>query len=745
MTMSTTVLTENFSVCYGERGGSYGSSRQCRTVSPLVAEVATRTGERVPRGSYAVDQSGSQVDNPAPPQPEAPAQGNKFTRRQKKKTKERRLAARPPRLNEGGDRDPVSTNRFSPIAGDESHCGDDGSCTRSGRLRGKARALVIHLGGELGLKPERELPDRISCGELRPAVRSVFGSELTVAQELSIKTSMKVEKGACKNCLPRFEQKLKEWAEARFQPTDVDHDHVEEFKRTLRGNVPIGWNHREYPYIPSGSGTLSASRLKGGNWNQEEFSDECRVELVFSSGKPRVVTLYSEHNTRVLSPLHASLFSHLERKGWLLVGPPTSDRVKSLTGGGPYRSVDYEGATDRIKSAYVRASIAVLKEQANPPLTIDQERCLDVLGNLKPDQEWLRANDLDEFIGVPSVTGQPMGSAMSFPLLCLVNKTVVDMALTDLLRRGEISFKEWTSHRALINGDDLLTKEPRDSTDLFGGIVSHGGRVGLKTNGEKTLTDQRLAEINSTVFADGEHVKKVNCSALYMKPETEDVVGYAYEATTSPEGFKRVLRANCKLLALAPVKGIRWLPPSYQRVCRQDKKIKRALCSMPVQTGAQQPETNLLPMTERPHGYDLTRCEEIALIHERINKVRSRGLNLAAERKCEKLKRGKKVILRDARSFRSVLYEKKPTSDKDYILSCLVAGWYRKKRDERVEVAIENRPYVGELPPSDAPNKCMHLIDAIRAWKCRRSRQEPQYVGTSDPFAGSCSDWIPFE
>jgi hypothetical protein len=143
-------------------------------------------------------------------------------------------------------------------------------------------------------------------------------------------------------------------------------------------------------------------------------------------------------------------------------------------------SYDYEAATNNIKAEYVRAAVQVLKEKASG-LTIDQIRCLDVVGELRFPGSRHAAH-----------RGQPMGSLMSFPLLCLVNKTVVDLAMIDLLEDKKVTFKEWTSHRCLINGDDLILRSPVNDHRLYDEPHRRwGSAIGLVVNRDKTLVDKK--------------------------------------------------------------------------------------------------------------------------------------------------------------------------------------------------------------------------------------------------------------
>jgi hypothetical protein len=589
----------------------------------------------------------------------------------------------------------------------------DSDCAMQSRLRGKAITCVELLAEELGLEPVRDLPPRIQCMGLRPAVRGCFQDSLPLEAQLSIKTTQKLERSTCRSCEARvLGETLKKWKEARFLPQEVDQEHLALFRSAFRNNIPTGWNRHMYPFIPNGNASERWKRCEGGNWNEEGFSRTCRAEAILSSGKARVVTMYSSHNSRVLQPLHTSLYKEIGRKGWLLVGPPTAERIAHLNGGGDYLSVDYASATDNIKQAYVRASVDELIDRAAPPLTPEEERCLRVVSELRFDDK----QD-------PCPSGQPMGSLMSFPILCLVNKTINDLALTDLLQEGQLSFKEWTSHRLLVNGDDLLTKEPRKDSNLGEKVFYHGGKVGLVSNWEKTLRSKVEAEINSTLFREGSEVKKTNVAAFYMQPDTGDVLGYAKEASRTVVGFRKIVRANVKLLSQQERKGYRDLPYHLQRVCKTDRKIRRALQSYPAAPQAHS-HTNFFPVDPRPEGYDLSREEEIGLIHERVDAVRSRAISMrpfgeGATETCLELARPKRQRVRpgQTKSWRFVKYEKKPAREGEMILRVLARGWEAKQKRRLVEEEGWI-PSLSVIGPSDLPGgRASALVDAIRAFR----------------------------
>jgi len=518
-----------------------------------------------------------------------------------------------------------SDNKFSSLSPEEPLT----SCKFSSKLRKKADFLIRFFGRELGLSWVKKA-DPIECGGLRAAVRKAFfGHDLTVVQELSLKTAQKAEDSCCKQCEPRFLEKVGNWKRRMAEPVEVDAEHLKAYKRAFRANVPAGWNRTKVPFVPNGSSARMHGCASGGNWNEEPFSDEAYPVLVFSSGKPRIVTCFSSFNSETLHHLHTSLYSVLSRRGWLLKGDPTSEHVDSLNGLGPYLSFDYVGATDNIKVEYVRAGIEVLVEMAEG-LTDDERRCMEVIGCLRLGFRCplMAPQEGDPDFGPTEgfFRGQPMGSLLSFPLLCLTNKTIVDMSLTDLLERKEIGFNEWTQHRSLINGDDLLVREPTATSDLSSRIIYNGGQVGMETNTDKCLRSDHLAEINSTLFDYCKHVKKTNGKALYMKTDVEDVLGLAYEATVTRKGFVTCVRANLGLLKKQEDKFVWKLPFPYQRFCRQDKKINRALRFVPLSKKLSL--ENAFPVVPKPDGYDLFPSEERAIIEQRVRDVRPAVLYL---------------------------------------------------------------------------------------------------------------------
>jgi len=586
-----------------------------------------------------------------------------------------------PDLNQGGDE---TTKRKQ---NNSFQCANGKSNNR------KARRIVKLLRADQHLKVVKDpsgglkrLPKHIECGSLRTSVRSMFAPGLSPVQELSIKTTQKAEGKPCRRCSTLLEGRyLMAYKKARLSPQVCDDRHLQLFTEAFSRNVPSGWDKRKSPYVPNGHATRQYTRSQGGNWQQEPFSTEPRVELVWSSGKPRVVTLYSSRNVEVLTPLHNSLYSFLKGRNWLLVGSPTSEKLRRLregTRGAEWQSFDYEAATDNIKTMYVRRMVEVLIEKSDD-LSVEEVDCLRVLSELSLG-------------GSVAESGQPMGSPMSFPLLCLVNKTVFDMSLTDLFLEGKISFREWSEHRCLINGDDLLTRSTSEG-DLVSAVRLNGGAVGLRVNEAKTMVSSRWAEINSTVFEDAstgvegeeftiEERKKTNVSALWMDAGVNDVVGYSCESAATAKGISAIVKNNKSRLARQKIKTYSRPGPVVLSALLRSKAIRIAISSQPDFDVPEAP--NPFAMEVEPDGFNVTRAEVFEVVTSEVTKVRERGKwkelfgilrNLKLQRKRNT---ASQVGSADRKTAKLILQTKPPRAERRMQMRCLTRYWVKKRKEE---------------------------------------------------------------
>lgn len=643
-----------------------------------------------------------------------------------------------------GDPDPPSSppSLKKETRGCRAKTREDGGCRKVRRLKVLLRKCQKLIALDRGLRPQNPPPARITCGCLRPALRSTYPLSLTWAEELSLKTAQKIEGSPCKPCRQEKEGKLSEWMQARMKPQEVSPGHLLLFKRAVAQNVPCAWNVGARAYVPNGSSTLYHSRGEGGNWNKEIFSELCSVMQVYTAGKPRVVTLYSSRNTEVLYPLHKNLYARLGQGEWLLKGPPTNEQVGQLTGQGEFVSVDYQSATDNIKLAYVNAMIDVLIDKGEG-LSEEDCRALRVVGAL---QFFERIDDgirtvetidcngqrgdgevlLSHEVLRRATCGQPMGSMMSFPLLCLANKASFDLGLEDLLISGEISQQEYASHRCLINGDDLLFKEVKNESSrtltLYDRLHHHASMVGLKLNLEKTARDATRAEINSTAFHDGIEQKKTNLACLKPERETRDLLGFAIRSTVSTKGLMNVLLGYARRFPCGTdVSFERSDRISTRSIC-SNARLHAWLCKQP---SPRQPARNGFPVTRRPEGYDLVRDEEQLAIKERVSVLRSRGFNLVGDKTLPSSE------ISGTRSLES-LFAPRPVPD-DNILMCHRRFWEEKMKRKLVEsdpVLLEPQGRFWD------ESTVGYLVGLMRTFKAARA------VGKSPPLQGFDGDFV---
>lgn len=593
-------------------------------------------------------------------------------------------------------------------------------CTNKEKIYRLVRRCTRFLAADRGLPLPSKIPEDTPCGGLRSALRGLYGKSLTIADELSIKTSQKLEPQPCVFCRPAEEEYMAAWERKVGRDQPVDGMKLKFFKETLRMNVDRAWNVGEFVRVPNGHGSLHHTRREGGNWNEEEFDESCRIELVHSSGKPRVVTLYSEYNQKILHPLHRALYRSLSKYSWLLLGPPTDEIVGSLLGG-DWLSFDYSSATDSIKSQYVRAMVDVLIEKS-VGLNEEQIKCMRVLERMKLGDGW-------------SHTGQPMGSLMSFPMLCLFNKTLVDMALADslgMLSRRRIHRDDlmvYQTHRCKINGDDLLTRvPPRQKKDFVACMAVWGREIGLIVNEEKTMRSSVFAEINSTVFRNAQEDKKTNLKVLGVgRRNVGDALELAEGSTVSESGVKYALEALQPAFSVQKDKKVR-KHPRLVAFLRGNKRLRAASTAVP---NEEEKEKNLFPVVDRPDNYDLLPCEERRIVEREVNRLRPVAL---AWKEDEKKGPARKVkwTFADSRSFSAVVRQRGRRSQ-ETILECLDRA-FRQDRLELVDNSWIETPDPLSFPEDETKEnsgRCVRLLEALKAFRLDRQQHRP--VGAVTP------------
>jgi hypothetical protein len=356
--------------------------------------------------------------------------------------------------------------------------------------------------------------------------------------------------------------------------------------------------------------------------------------------------------------------------------------------------------------------VEVLLEKSEG-LTTDEIEALQVLSNLRFDPD-----------DPVAVRGQPMGSPMSFPLLCLINKVVVDLSLADLQENGRISAKQFAEHRCLINGDDLLYREFDNSRDILAGILRNGALTGLVVNEEKTMVDDHWAEINSTAFYNGVRRKKTNVGVLVKRSAVADPIGFLADSIVRRRNFRRLLLFWEKPIRYAERKLQGPIPRCFYSAlwCVRD-----ALCSAP--RGRAKP-TNPFPVVPRPAGYDLSREKEVALIHLRVARLKGWGY------RPEKPVRSQPHLERV--SIQLALRRRKP-AEEDLILKVLADGWYWEVK-EKLRIEDDAEPVLTTWAWG-SESKANLLLDVLAAFKqrkrlgCATPDAGPHSPGDGDPFS----------
>jgi len=253
--------------------------------------------------------------------------------------------------------------------------------------------------------------------------------------------------------------------------------------------------------VRSSGGSLGAFERSG--FSQSEYLDAVfgRVPLperlsgslivVQSSGKPRPLSKFDKEGL-FLKPLHKTIYSFLSRKKWLCRGDVDERKLKeagfSSFFGGVLTSGDYKSATDGLfRSVSRRILSSLLSNAACVPASVREY----ALSSLDPLLFRNLGSPLDpDWVSVPAVRGQMMGSYLSFPLLCLVNYLAFRWVAS---ATGE-------SPPVIINGDDILFQSSPEFSQAWMEFVP---LVGLEVEKVKTGVDPCYGSLNSTLFSWG--------------------------------------------------------------------------------------------------------------------------------------------------------------------------------------------------------------------------------------------------
>jgi len=311
----------------------------------------------------------------------------------------------------------------------------------------------------------------------------------------------------CHPCDLELAKSAKEvWARrALFEPQVTDPEVLKDIKSRARWYMGNRWWREESvkkrAYVPDQQGCAEFERGCGGTLAVRRWCDDekdlflcdlvpregdttmCRIGTAKKKGKLRVVTMQSARAKRILRPVHEAAYNHLSKQPWLVRGDVTAEQMMSIREdsleGETLNSGDFEASTDNLNKDAVLAVVEVLAE-ALP------ERRKKVLLDTFQDT-WVEWKGDKKKV----VRGSMMGNLLSFVVLCLLNKIVLDQARQEVENCGPLH------RRSLVNGDDLFFS---GGDELFAAWLRATRRVGFVINLKKTLRSARFGDLNSTTF-----------------------------------------------------------------------------------------------------------------------------------------------------------------------------------------------------------------------------------------------------
>jgi len=294
-----------------------------------------------------------------------------------------------------------------------------------------------------------------------------------------------------------------------IQPSAVD---LNELRLAVRENIS-GWGRRlkesravdKLPvlgeYVPDQQGCYERTQAKGGTLAVPDSESEqtpvnrLRLGTAKTKGKVRVVTMQSARVKSVLTPIHNALYNHITSFGWCVRGDVKKEDfaivASDLRDGEMLVSGDYEAATDNI---FLCAVEVIVDEIAKAKELTEEEREV-LVGSFRDIEVKLTSCPVGEHHRI--MRGSMMGNLVSFPILCLLNKSCFDIAcnirdLNDRTRKGR------------FNGDDCMFAGDSAFVASWRAITK---RYGLIVNEKKTGVSRRWVELNSQPY----DVKRGSC------------------------------------------------------------------------------------------------------------------------------------------------------------------------------------------------------------------------------------------
>jgi hypothetical protein len=285
---------------------------------------------------------------------------------------------------------------------------------------------------------------------------------------------------------------------------------------------------------------------------------ECRFVHIFEPGKIRNISISDGYVATALQPLQGFMLSAWKQTRWstMLLDDlePRIKEMDALVDEPFWCSGDYEAATDLL---FRDATVTCLQSLSWHPLYELAWTSITTGRMVYPDEKTLKFTDRQgKFIGekLPMFEGQLMGHTLSFPMLCVINLSVLKESISVWIRsavsldekisrgrRGSIIFDN-----ALVNGDDILFKGDRDLIEIFKQVASS---VGFKTSQGKNYISPDTCLINSQVYLrrDGKMVRQGYLNLRLIKGNNIKARKAAGEKPVTPEMIGKDLSKMAKI------------------------------------------------------------------------------------------------------------------------------------------------------------------------------------------------------
>jgi hypothetical protein len=498
-----------------------------------------------------------------------------------------------------------------------------------------------------------------TCVQLRAEVDDVKGRLLSMVKGevhrisllQALRSLSRFFDGQCKPCDKTLQGcARKKWYSARSEPVPApgraswSDDPIGELVRVILRDLGPDWGRklprlRAFCRVPDSNGCLETSRRKGGTLGTNPSCHErvwnLRLGVAKTKGKHRCVTLQSAYVKDVLDPVHECLYDSISVRRWCVRGEFSKTHarilVDDLRPGEGYFSGDFSSATDNFHPELVFRLVSALAES---PYLQESEREA-MVESFRPENLMVQDGVCRSSEQRRAYLGQMMGSKLSFPLLCLINRGLFLIACR---LWGRALGQTDRRRKVLINGDDIAFCADDLFRVIWRGVVEHFGMV---VNLEKSGFSSRFLELNSKTFdcKRGRFVRKPVLSGFIRDSTPGCILSRLLEGL---KGFSsrvcwRAIIAVRNLVRRTSV-CLQTIPHSWRKPLLKERWFRQALSVVPVvvSTGRERawrqvvkdemPDPSLLPLYEEIHdlanrvGVDFLRGLPLPPFEQRLRK-----------------------------------------------------------------------------------------------------------------------------